>query len=339
MFKKLIHFIKYNNITVLIVLAVFILGTGVFAQTEAGQAMIGEKKTSQSGIDNTLLIGADLDNFDMDFKIERVLQDEKYYYVTYTYLDLIKEQNAWQYQIQEKTRKVTKKIKKDLGVYLAEELGEEYDARLKDLHSKQDEAQETGEEKRIEVTEYSGLIGQTLATVGRVFPGYEPVKVREIPAPTVPPTVLLTSDKTPAEGDTVSAPDDLTEIYDDYIDRNDPDRDDIFGEIDNCPDNFNPDQADGDNDGVGDVCDASNDAVKDEIGTTTIGTTTEEVVIEEEPVEEEPVVEESPMEEPAADEIIDSASEPDVEIIEIPAEEPVGEEPQPEEAPAEEPLE
>ncbi len=36
---------------------------------------------------------------------------------------------------------------------------------------------------------------------------------------------------------------------------NDGDGDGICGDVDNCPDIFNPDQADGENDGIGDVCD------------------------------------------------------------------------------------
>ena len=101
MFRKIINFIQYNNITVLILAIIFIVGSGVFAQTDTGQAVIGKQTTTVQGVDNTLLLAADLANLQMDFKIEKVEQDETYYYVTYTYIDLIKKDSAWQYQMQE----------------------------------------------------------------------------------------------------------------------------------------------------------------------------------------------------------------------------------------------
>jgi hypothetical protein len=249
MLKRIIHFIKYNNITVLILAIIFLIGTGVFAQTETGQAVIGAKETKVEGVDNTLLLEADLDKIDMDFKIEKIESDERFYYVTYTYIDLVKQNNAWQYQVQEKIRKVSRKLKEDLGEYLAEELGEEYEARIKELKKEQAHAQETGEETRLEVVEYSGLIGQSLKLADKVFPGYEAVKKRQIPSPSQPPTVLFSQEEPGSE------PDDLTDIYIEYLEANDPDGDEIFGAADNCPDDFNPSQLDSDDDGIGNMCD------------------------------------------------------------------------------------
>ena len=119
MFKKAINFIKYNNFAVLILAVIFIAGSGAWAQTEAGQEFIGEKQEEIKGIDNTLLLSADLENYDMDFKIEKIEKNNQYYFVTYTYLDLVKTDDAWEYLLNEKIRKVSLKIKKDLGAYLA----------------------------------------------------------------------------------------------------------------------------------------------------------------------------------------------------------------------------
>ena len=254
MLKKVIHFLKYNNATVLILVAIFLLGTGVFAQTEAGQAIIGAKQTSVQGIDNTLLLEADLENMDMDFKIEYIETDNEFYYVTYTYLDLVKLNNAWQYQLKEKVRKVSRKLKQDLGMYLAEELSEEYEMRIKELKQEQAKVQKQGEKIRVEVIEYSGLIGQTLNLAGRIFPGYEPIKKREIPSPTLPPTMMFARDADD-QADVSPSSDNLTNVYNNYIEENDPDKDNVFGQADNCPTVSNPEQLDSDGDGIGDECD------------------------------------------------------------------------------------
>ncbi len=258
MLKKIIHFIKFNNLTVLILAFIFLLSTGVFAQTETGQAVIGAKQTSIEGIDNALLLEADMDNMDMDYKIEKIEQDDKYYYVTYTFLDLVIINNAWQYQLQEKVRKVSKNLKEDLGIYLAKELGEEYSARIKELKGEQAKEQNKGEEKRLEVVEYDGLIGQTLELASKIFPNYEPIKKQEIPSPSQPS--LLTAPRpsnAQEEGASSSGSDNITDIYNNYIQENDPDHDNVFGVIDNCPNDYNPKQLDSDNDGQGDACDAT----------------------------------------------------------------------------------
>ena len=220
MLKKAINFIKYNNFAVLILAVIFIAGSGVWAQTEAGQEFIGEKQEKINGTDNTLLLNVDLDNFDMDFKIEKIEKNDKYYFVTYTYLDLVKKDDAWEYLLNEKIRKVSLKIKKDLGAYLAEELKEEYDARVKALKQEQKMALEKGEETRMEVIDYSGLIGKTLKLSEKIFFGYESVKVNEIPSPTVPATVLAKREiKKSLSAVSAEKPDDLTKIYFDYLEK------------------------------------------------------------------------------------------------------------------------
>ena len=210
MLQKILHFIKYNNATVIILALILILGGGALA---AGPEGMGQRRVSVENVDNSLLIAADLGNFNMDFKIERVEEDENYYYATYSYLDLAVLDQAWQYQLSSKTQKISKKIKQDLGEYLAGFLVKHRQARARALKEEQRLAGLAGESKRLEVTEYSGLIGKTLNLAAKVFPGYEPVKKRELPAPILarpetPPTPL-------SEGG--QSADNLTRIYNDYI--------------------------------------------------------------------------------------------------------------------------
>jgi len=212
MLQKILHFIKYNNATVIILAIVLILGGGALA---AGPENIGVKQTSVEGVDNTALLAADLTAFNMDFKIENVQQDEKYYYVTYGFLDLTEADSAWQYQLSQKTQKVSKKIKEDIGVYMAKFMAKHYEARVRELKQEKNLAESQGPEKRFEVTEYSGLIGRTLDLAAAVFPGYEPVVKTELPAPenfNLPESANSGAAAVPGGGT-----DNLTKIYNDYI--------------------------------------------------------------------------------------------------------------------------
>jgi hypothetical protein len=209
MFDKIINFLKYNNATIIILAIVLIVGGGALA---AGPENIGQKQTSIEGIDNTLLLSVDLATFNMDFKIETIEQDEKYYYVTYSYLDIVIIDNAWQYQLNQNTQKVSKRIKQDIGEYMAKFLAKHYEARIRELTEEQILAQAQGQTTRIEVTEYSGLVGLTLDLASTVFPGYDPVVKRELPAPENFNLPETTNNQTTNDGT-----DNLTQIYNDYV--------------------------------------------------------------------------------------------------------------------------
>lgn len=211
MLQKFLYFIKYNNATVIILAIILVLGGGAFA---AGPEVIGEKQTSVQGLDNTALLAADLDKFNMDFKIENIEQDDKYFYVSYSFLDLVKNNSAWQYQLSQRTQKVSKKVKLDLGQYLAKFLVKHYEARIRELKQEKNQTQKEGEQRRVEVSEYSGLIGRTLNLAAKVFPGYEPVVKRELPAPEnfKLPESLAASAAPISQG-----ADNLTRIYNDYM--------------------------------------------------------------------------------------------------------------------------
>jgi hypothetical protein len=209
MFDKIINFLKYNNATIIILAIVLIVGGGALA---AGPENIGQKQTSIEGIDNTLLLSVDLATFNMDFKIETIEQDEKYYYVTYSYLDIVIIDNAWQYQLNQNTQKVSKRIKQDIGEYMAKFLVKHHEARIRELTEEQKLAQAQGQTTRVEVTEYSGLVGLTLDLASTVFPGYEPVVKKELPTPdnfNLPETTTNPS--------TTNGVDNLTQIYNDYV--------------------------------------------------------------------------------------------------------------------------
>lgn len=215
MFNKISHFIKYNNATVFVVLFIFIFGSGVFA---AESGVLGEKQIKTEGIDNTLLLSADFNNFDMDFKVGEIKEDDENYYVAYTYIDFVLEDSAWQYLMKQKTKKVSKKLKIDLGVYLAEEFAEEHGQRIKDLKKEQKNALDNGKGTRIEVVEYSGLLGKALDLASKTFPGYQPTGRRAVASPVVLPVETKNYEKNSSEQNTGQIQsDNLVDVYNNYI--------------------------------------------------------------------------------------------------------------------------
>ena len=159
----------------------------------------------------------------------------------------------------------------------------------------------SGEEKRVAVTEYSGLIGASLDLAAKVFPGYEPVKTEELESP-----VIGESLRQLQNGETDSAasgPDNLTQVYRNYIEENDPDADNVFGLSDNCPVISNPDQLDSDSDGIGDICETEEAAAgeEEEAGAPDEGQTVEIIDL--------------PAEEPAGEQAVEEGTTPTDEAI------------------------
>lgn len=255
--NRITHFFKYNNAAIIIIAVIFLFGASVFA-SEPGREAIGEKKIYVEGTDNALLLSADLDSHNFDFKIEKIESDEKYYYAAFTYLDIAAVNNAWQYQMREKQIKISAGLKEDLGVYLAKELKDIKDKRLGELKEAKAKASIEGVKKRVEVTEYTGLIGKTLDLAGNVFNNYQPVKKIELSTPVTSQALTASADNAQDAGQASSGADNLSQVYNDYVAENDSDGDNIFGAGDNCPNTANSDQTDSDGDGLGDACDSNN---------------------------------------------------------------------------------
>lgn len=204
------QFLKYNNAAPLLALFVFLFGASVYAAPQ-GRHALGAPSSRVEGVDNTHLLSANLDKFKADYKIEKIEADDDYYYVLYTFNDLVVANGVWQEMAIEKTRKISKKnLDDDLGLYLAGQLTEENEARLAELRLAQDLARTRGLERRVRVTEYSGLIGKALNIAGE-FTGYEPVKKIELPSP-----VLIENTETTSQADPAST-DDIKSIYDQYL--------------------------------------------------------------------------------------------------------------------------
>ena len=185
--RKVIEFVKYHNAFTIGLILVFIFGVSVLASDTVRQATIGKAVVEHQGIDNTALLTADLDNFDFNVKITNVTEDAENYYVNYTYRTLDIVDNVWQPVTRNETLTVSKSALggRDLGLYVAKELGEIVDSQLAYLKEVQQRQQEKGVSLVQETTKYTGLIGLVLNPKTRELPGYTPVVKPPEPEPVV----------------------------------------------------------------------------------------------------------------------------------------------------------
>ncbi len=182
MFQKLIHFVKYNNaFTVLLLVFFFGFGLAFAASPDLRDNVYSTSETITS-VDNNLILSTDLDTFNFNLKIDNVSDDAKNYYAVYSYQTLTIQDGAWKNDHIEKTLTVDKQALdgKDLGLYLAKELGENISYELSYLKRVQKLEQEKGESQKVVTVEYSGLIGKLFDPKDKVIEGYVPVVVESV---------------------------------------------------------------------------------------------------------------------------------------------------------------
>src|SRR3989344_5620293 len=183
MHRKIVDFIKYNNaFTIIFVLLFFGFGIGFAANPEMRDAVYSSEEIIVS-VDNGRIVSADLDNFDFNLRINSITEDDKNYYAAYSYQTLAIKDDFWQNKEIEKTLTVSKEALggKDLGLYVAEELGENIRYELSYLKRVQKLEKEKGESRKIVAVTYSGLVGKLLNPKEEVIEGYNPVIPEDVP--------------------------------------------------------------------------------------------------------------------------------------------------------------
>ncbi len=176
--EKIIYFIKYHNAFIIGLVGIFVVMSSVLAASpQVREAMIGKAIIGRQGIDNSAILIADLDNFDFEMKIKDVFEDEESYHLKYSYKTMGIEQNIWKEIEKEGMLNVVKVAieGEDLGLYVAEELGEIVDSQLAYLKEVQEKESQKGKTLVQETTKYTALIGLVLDSKTKVLPGYEPV--------------------------------------------------------------------------------------------------------------------------------------------------------------------
>ncbi|TRZ51802.1 hypothetical protein D4R99_03870 [bacterium] len=177
MFKKFSHFIQYHNFFTLGITLLFAGASASFAASpDLRSAVIAQNEVVRSP-DNAYLINTDFDSYDMGLKIQTVTEDTDQYYIDYTYNSVEAVDYVWKQVPKNGSIKVSKKELegRDLGLYVADQLGQKIDRILADLKDIQKEQKKEGVTQKVVATEYSGLVGRFLGTDEKVFDGYQPV--------------------------------------------------------------------------------------------------------------------------------------------------------------------
>jgi len=182
MLQKITNFLKYHNIVPIaftLFVLVFSLSLAAVPQVREG---IYNKVEREIGIDNTLLLATNLDNFDFQPKILDIEQDEENYYVTYQFKTLDVLDNVWQETFKTKLLQFSKSVlgDRDLADYIAEEIGEVILHEYQVLKDTQKMARAEGKTQRVKVIEYQGLVGKILNLEPKIIPLENPLIAQNV---------------------------------------------------------------------------------------------------------------------------------------------------------------
>ena len=176
--QKIIRFIKYNNGFVIILGLILASAAGALANETSREAIVGKTIVTRIGMDNTRIISADLENFEMGLKIKSVKEDGEFYYVNFDYNAIDAKDGVWQTVKKEKNINVSK-IRLgdiDLGLYLAEELKQLTEREMAYMKEVQGIEKNKGARKQIESVKYTGLKGLVFNDETKEIVGYNPIK-------------------------------------------------------------------------------------------------------------------------------------------------------------------
>ena len=183
MLQKLLHLVQYHNATTWLLIVGLFFGIGTaFAATDpelrqaAADTLVSENHTLTK-TDNSALLALDMDTFDPELRIHEVVEDDEYYYASYAFTSLALLDGVWQEIEKSDTLTVNKQALagRDLGLYLADELGELTRQERTYLEEVQALERKKGATRKTVAIDYGGLIGRFLDPEEVEFDGYEPV--------------------------------------------------------------------------------------------------------------------------------------------------------------------
>jgi hypothetical protein len=177
-----ISFLKHNNAVPIFIFAVFGMATATFAANPDVRNAMYESRQEVRQVDNTYIVAADIGNRDFRMQVTDVKEDADTFYVTYAYKDITIVDHVWKEAETTGSMTVSKKELegRDLGLYVAKQLGEVVNAKRAYLADVQKHERRAGATSKVVATTYSGMIGKFLDPDEERFPGYvaviEPAK-------------------------------------------------------------------------------------------------------------------------------------------------------------------
>jgi len=178
--EKLIRFIQYNN-AVPVTLGILLLGgASAFAATQPETIFSAEQMVIS--VDNTYIADKDLSSYTPQVQITGVTEDADNYFVSYIFKTIDVQDSVWQDVEKSDTMPVVKSVLGeygDLGVYVAEQLGQNISHEVDRLKEVQTVERRNVTQKTV-ATAYGGLVGKLLDDKTEVFQGYTPVVTEPI---------------------------------------------------------------------------------------------------------------------------------------------------------------
>ncbi len=174
---SVIHFITYNN-AIPIALSLLLISSGaVFAASPEARKTIISEETKIRSVDNSYILSLNIENHNPTLRIVGIEEDTDLYYVSYTYNRVAIDNYVWKEVPTTDTLTVSKKALggRDLGIYVAEEIGEILNKQEQYLTEVQQIEKGKGVTKKVATIEYSGLVGKMLRPKEEEFEGYVPV--------------------------------------------------------------------------------------------------------------------------------------------------------------------
>jgi len=179
--RRFIHFLQYNNLVSIGFFLLFGSVSWALASNDVVRDSVYSSEQEVVSVDNTYLLDTNLKRYDFNFRITNITEDDDQYYIIYKYNTITVIDYVWQDAEIEAELTISKKAVqgKDLGLYVAKQIGEVLNKHLTYLEQIQEKEEGNGVSVKVVTTKYKGLVGKMFDPKDQAFDGYRPVVKEE----------------------------------------------------------------------------------------------------------------------------------------------------------------